>query len=268
MSPAREFWLGIHHPNWLRDTTVPLMVSRVALDRYKTPPKAAGPWFMDSGGFTEIDRNGAWTVPAAQFAFEVARYAGLVGNMRWCSPQDWMCEPHMLKRTGLDVDGHQARTVENLLELRDLAPKLPWVPVLQGWETADYERCMARYADAGVDLAAEPMVGIGSVCRRQDTAAATEIVRMVTDAGIAAHGFGVKVTGLTTYGDLLASSDSMAWSYRARKGQVQLPGCTHRNCANCLTWALEWRKTKVMPLIEDPVGEEAPYAHEEARRSA
>jgi hypothetical protein len=33
----------------------------------------------------------------------------------------------------------------------------------------------------------------------------------------------------------------MAWSYRARRSPA-LPGCTgHRNCANCLRYALAWR---------------------------
>ena len=44
-----------------------------------------------------------------------------------------MCEPFMLAKTGLTVAEHQARTVANYLELRSLAPELPFVPVLQGW---------------------------------------------------------------------------------------------------------------------------------------
>ena len=55
------------------------------------------------------------------------------------------------------------------------------------------------------------------------------------------HGFGIKTTGLHLYGHLLASADSMAWSYAARRAPA-LPGCTgHRNCANCLTYATRWR---------------------------
>ncbi|HYU84194.1 MAG TPA: hypothetical protein VEK80_05265, partial [Kribbellaceae bacterium] len=47
--------------------------------------------------------------------------------------------------------------------------------------------------------------------------------------------------GLARYGDLLTSADSMAWSIDARR-KPHLPGCTgHKNCANCLRYALRWR---------------------------
>jgi hypothetical protein len=149
-----------------------------------------------------------------------------------------MCEPWIVERTGLSIREHQERTVSNYLELRDRGP---FIPVLQGWALDDYEACMSLYADAGVDLAAVPMVGIGSVCRRQDTDEIGRIMLAVHDAGIRAHGFGVKKEGIARYGRLLASADSMAWSYNARKNPP-LPGCRHKNCANCPRWALRWRR--------------------------
>ena len=51
-----------------------------------------------------------------------------------------MCEPHLLKKTGLTVVEHQCRTVQNYLLLRELAPSIPFVPVLQGWKIGDYDR--------------------------------------------------------------------------------------------------------------------------------
>ncbi len=55
------------------------------------------------------------------------------------------------------------------------------------------------------------------------------------------HGFGFKTLGLAAYGHLLASADSMAWSFDAHR-KPALPGCTgHRNCANCLRYAPAWR---------------------------
>jgi hypothetical protein len=41
-------------------------------------------------------------------------------------------------------------------------------------------------------------------------------------------------------GDALVSADSMAWSARARR-EAPLPGHPHKNCANCLEFALLWR---------------------------
>jgi hypothetical protein len=54
------------------------------------------------------------------------------------------------------------------------------------------------------------------------------------------HGFGVKKVGLAKYGHGLASADSMAWSFRARRSPP-LPGCTHKSCSNCVHFALRWR---------------------------
>jgi hypothetical protein len=54
------------------------------------------------------------------------------------------------------------------------------------------------------------------------------------------HGFGVK-TGLAPYADCLASADSLAWSFVARRA-APLPGCSHANCANCLRYAAAWRE--------------------------
>ena len=127
------------------------------------------------------------------------------------------------------------------LELRALAPHLPFIPVVQGWHLADYLACVELYRAAGVDLARVPLTGLGSVCRRQSTGQIAVIVTALACLGLRLHGFGIKTTGLHLYGHLLASADSMAWSYAARRAPA-LPGCAgHRNCANCLTYATAWR---------------------------
>ena len=56
------FYLGTHHPSWLRKTDVPLFVSRRRLAGLKTLPRARGPWALDSGGFQELILHGEWTV--------------------------------------------------------------------------------------------------------------------------------------------------------------------------------------------------------------
>ena len=102
--------------------------------------------------------------------------------------------------------------------------------------------CADLYAAAGIDLAAEPIVGLGSVCRRQATSEIAEIVATFEARGLRLHGFGVKTDGLGDYGDQLASADSMAWSFGPRRRQIRLATCTHRakNCANCPEYALRW----------------------------
>jgi hypothetical protein len=236
-----RFYLGTHHPAWLARLDVPLFVSHRRLRDRRSLPRARAGWALDSGGFTELAMHGGWRTTSAAYAAAVARYAHQIGLLEWAAPQDWMCEPAMLARTGLSVAEHQARTVGNFLELRALAPDLPFIPVLQGWTLDDYLRCLRRYEAAGVDLTAQPLVGLGSVCRRQATSAIAEITRVLAHLGLRLHGFGVKVRGLDQLAGWLTSADSLAWSYYARR-RPPLPGCTgHRNCANCPRWALAWR---------------------------
>ncbi|MGF0320689.1 DUF7221 family queuine tRNA-ribosyltransferase-like protein [Nocardia fluminea] len=56
---------------------------------------------------------------------------------------------------------------------------------------------------------------------------------------------GIKTSGLGAYGDLLDSADSIAWSFRARRSPA-LPGCSHRSCANCRRFAVQWRARPVL----------------------
>jgi len=90
------------------------------------------------------------------------------------------------------------------------------------------------YARAGVDLWAEPLVGVGSICRRQNTPEIAALLQGLASTGLRLHGFGLKLGGLERATPYLTSADSMAWSFAARKrGRPK--------DANCLIWAEEWR---------------------------
>src|SRR5262249_5289546 len=235
-----QFYLGTHHPHWLERTTKPLFVSHRWLKNRKRLPRASNSWVLDSGGFTELSLYGAWQTTPKQYVSAVRRYAEEIGKLEWAAPQDWMCEPFMLAKTGLSVVRHQENTVANYLDLKSLAPNLPFVPVLQGWTLADYHRCVDCYARAGVDLwACHPVVGVGSVCRRQSGGEIHAIMESLARLGLCLHGFGVKTGGLARYAEHLASADSMAWSYEARRSPA-LPDHPHKSCANCLIYALRW----------------------------
>lgn len=169
----------------------------------------------------------------------MARYSEEIGSLDWAAPQDWMCEPWILQKTGLTIYDHQCLTIESFLRLRAKS-KAHVIPVLQGWNLMDYHRHFEMYQQAGIELDTEPTVGIGSVCRRQSTEEIEQIVGSLQ--GLNLHGFGVKTNGLSRYGDKLFSADSMAWSFRARRSEP-LPGCVgHKNCANCIRYAREWRQ--------------------------
>jgi hypothetical protein len=243
---VRTLYLGTHRPTWLRLGGPPLMVSRNTMPT-RTLPVAVVPWVLDSGGFTELSLHGGWRIGATVYAALVQRYVDEIGRLVWAAPQDWMCEPVMLERTGLTVAEHQRRTTANLLDLRTIDATLPIVPVLQGWTLDDYQRHADDYDRAGVDLCAEATVGVGSVCRRQDTDEAVAILSTLCERGLRLHGFGLKAKGIAKAWPYLASADSLAWSYDARRVAARGVCCRRmyrgrpiRSCANCRHYALDW----------------------------
>lgn len=235
------FFLGTHQADWLGKTDVPLFVSRRRLEGRKKLPAASGGWALDSGGFTELGLYGRWKTSPRQYADEAAEWAERIGNLEFAASQDWMCEPVVRAKTGKSVREHQDLSIESYLTLRALAPSVPWLPVLQGWAVDDYLEHVELYARAGVALAEEPRVGVGSVCRRQGTREVLSLFCFLQGLGLSLHGFGVKTKFVkASPAGLLASCDSLAWSSAARR-RPSLPGCRHQSCANCLRFAMDWR---------------------------
>jgi hypothetical protein len=250
---AEDFILGTHRDSWLwRDTPTPCVPRQLLevrrLDRLE---EATGDVMLDSGGFTELGKHGRWTWEVPQYVDFCRQVVAGLRRVIWIAPQDWMCEPFMVAKTGLSVRKHIELTVENGLALRAAAPELPIKYVVQGWAIEDYEYCCSLYEAAGVDLAAESLVGVGSVCRRQSADEIAEVFRVLHGRGLKMHGFGVKTRGFEKYAQYLTSADSLAWSYQARRHQAPMPGCEgrgHINCANCLRWALTWYDRRVAQL--------------------
>ena len=241
------FYLGTHETSWLhrQDVNVPLFVSAVRLRKGRNGlrRRSTHRWALDSGGFTELGRHGGWTISPERYAEETHYWSTQIGSLDWAAPQDWMCEPSMLAETGKTVAEHQSLTIENYLRLTELGG--PFIPVIQGWEFEDYHRHVDQYADAGIDLASSETVGVGSVCRRGQDDEITHILKSLADRGIRCHGFGVRSRAFRRCESFLASADSMAWSFNARKNPP-LDGCTHKHCNNCERWALCWRDRQVV----------------------
>lgn len=134
--------------------------------------------------------------------------------------QDYPCEPEILKEYDRSVQTHQELTLEAAAEavaayedgLIDAEP----VTVLQGWELEDYLHHIDRLREHGV---LTDTVGIGSVCRRHQTARIQRIIRAIRDAlpsRYDLHAFGVKRNILSdaSVRDALASVDTTAWYFR------------------------------------------------------
>ena len=252
--PGVRFHLGVHQPAWLERLACPLFVSNRRLMKYKTLPRAIGPWALDSGAFSEIDLYGRWQTTPAQYAAAVNRYHDEIGGLEWCSPMDWVCEPWMMAKTGLGAQEHLRRTVDSVVELRSMGLKARVIPVLQGWTKGQYVKCAEMYADAGIDLLAEPLVGVGSMCRRQNHLWASWILEDLARLGgrgtplMRLHAFGFKTQGLLLASASISSADSMAWSSAGRYE----PGCspTHKSEANCIRFATWWRSNLLDRLKE------------------
>lgn len=218
------FYLGTHEPTWLSKSHVPLFLSAIRLaGRCKRKlPRARVRWALDSGGYSCLTTHGRHLWTAEEYAALVRKWAEEIGNLDWAAVQDWMTEAEALAATGLTIEEHQRRTVQSYADLKRIAPELPWLPVLQGQSRDDYFRHLEMYAAAGFDLTDGRTVGIGSVCRREDDREAVAIIRELAARGVVLHAFGFKTTGVEKVADVIASSDSLAWSSGARhQGQAR-----------------------------------------------
>ena len=249
-------WLGAPDPSWITGTDTPLFVSHSRLRRLSPAGLPFAPpghrWALDSGAYSFVTTLGGFPDSPAAYVAAVARYDSRIGGLAWASIQDMMTEDDALAATGLTVEAHQLASVRSYVDctaLWDQRPRLrpsPFRAALQGKTPEDYIRCARFYTEHGVDLAAADIVGLGSICRRSNTREIAEVVSAVLDAvpDIRLHGYGVKLAGLKLYGKQLASIDSMAWSYAAKKQRIKGSRCTqfHATCQNCLEWALEWHE--------------------------
>lgn len=266
-----EFYLGVDasflwktDPAWVaavEDAEVALMVSHGRLRRYATLRPAVADWVCDSRGFTELSQYGAWTITPEEYAEALVRYQREIGRLRWASPQDWMCEDEMLAKTGKSVEEHQDLTVASVVRLRELlAGQVHVIPVLQGQTIEQYLACVEKYRAAGIDLTAESVVGLGSVCRRQASSEIRELVEALSALGIRLHGFGVKTDAMDQYGPLLESADSFAWS---KANRHRAGACVHGLVAwerNCPVAALAWREQVLAKLDSSSSPTVAPEA--------
>jgi len=260
--PGVKLYLGTHMPNWLAGSHVPLFVARkrLKLSTRKTLPVATCPWVLDSGGYSELNPRGPgrWTITAYEYAREVRRAVEEIGMLDWAAPMDWMCEPNVLAHTGLTVYEHQFRTIRSYFTLKDIGG--PYVPVLQGWTLDDYLRHVEDYARYGIDLTDEPIVAVGSVCRRGDDDEIVRILDRLHREGLRLHAFGVRTRALERIADALVSADSLSWSYRARRDANDgiVPDHSHprgaKTCSNCLVYAERWYAREQRRLAHTRIG--------------
>ncbi|MGO6879445.1 hypothetical protein ACC734_17040 [Rhizobium ruizarguesonis] len=182
---------------------------------------------IDSGAFSELFLHGRYRHGVGEYAAVLYRlFVDGVVQIRAAVAQDYMCEPFILAKTGLTIEEHQRLTIERydalVAELERLfAGPVPFhiMPVLQGFAPQDYVNHIRMYGDR---LNPGMWAGVGSVCKRQgDPRSIMAVLQAIASErpDLLLHGFGVKITSLLHPGvrALLATADSMAWSYAARK---------------------------------------------------
>ena len=213
-----KFYVGLHQPTDARNFDC----ACISINRLRTrrKPVECPDVLVDSGAFTELLNHGRYRHGVEDYAAQLRRlHDDGVVQITAAVAQDYMCEPVMLDRTGLSIADHQRLTIERYDAL--LACDLPVtiMPVLQGFAPEDYQRHVRAYSDR---LTPGMWVGVGSVCKRQGDPAAIVAVLHAIHAvrpDLRLHGFGVKMTSLLHPGvrEMLATADSMAWSFAARR---------------------------------------------------
>lgn len=174
-------------------------------------------WIMDSGAYSEITNHGRHRLSVGEYAEQCDRWAR-VGDFQRAAIQDYMCEPHVLKITGLTVRDHQRLTIERYDQLRAVTG-VALLPVLQGFQPWEYIEHIEMYEKR---LTQGMWVGVGSVCRRNNRPEIIEDILLCIKRkrpDLRLHGFGLKVTSLRSpiVRQMLYSADSMAWCYAAFK---------------------------------------------------
>jgi hypothetical protein len=211
-----RFFTGLHQPSDARHFDAAFV--SVARLRTRRSDFVVADWIMDSGAFSEVSTHGSYRHDVSEYADQIRRWS-TCGNLLAAVAQDWMCEPWIVKRTGLTVAEHQRLTIERYDALLAEATGVLIMPVLQGYTPEDYVRHLELY---GSRLSRGMWVGVGSICKRNgDPRAVAAVLHAIKQQrpDLHLHGFGLKTQALAhpLVRSLLHTADSMAWSFAARR---------------------------------------------------
>ncbi len=214
-----RFFVGLHQPSDAQHFDA-CFVSVNRLRKRKGPFKVRN-WIMDSGAFSELFLHGHYRESVEEYAAQIRRWKDN-GSLLAAVSQDYMCEPFILKRTGLTVADHQRLTIERYDALLRCETGCYILPVLQGYSPDEYVSHIRQY---GSRLAHGAWVGVGSICKRNASPCLIldVLIAIKTERpDLRLHGFGLKTTALAhgTIRALLETADSMAWSFAARRNNT------------------------------------------------
>lgn len=249
------FFPGLHQPSDAKHFASACISVRRLWGRKK--PLGCPSVMVDSGAFTELNLYGEYRTSVEDYAAELYRlHTEGVVSITVAVAQDYMCEAFMLAKTGMTVADHQRLTIERYDALVKALGSVfsgtcpfPVLPVLQGYSPDDYVRHLRAYGDR---IKSGMWVGVGSVCKRNgDPGAIAAVLKAIKRErpDIRLHGFGVKKTSIADarVRALLDTSDSMAWSYAARK-----QGRSANDWREAMAFARHIEALAAMPSIIQP----------------
>lgn len=241
-----RFFTGLHQPSDAKHFNAAFVsVNRI---RDRKTRFEVGDWIMDSGAFTEVSTHGGYRYSVIEYAAQIRRWKEC-GNLLAAVSQDYMCEPFIIKKTGLSVADHHRLTIERYDALVECNTGVYILPVLQGYAPQDYVDHIRLYGDR---LAEGAWVGVGSICKRNGDIGAIEDVLLAIHherPDLKLHGFGLKTTALSSglVQELLETADSMAWSFAARR-----QGRNGNDWREARDWAIRIEKRHVQPPLFIP----------------
>lgn len=165
--------------------------------------------WLDSGGFTMLNKYG-------DYPFAADEYMNLVARLRphYYASMDYPCEPEISRRLGLQTNFERIiKTIENTRRLSEWDNHVysELVPVIQGYSLDEYKFCIDQYHQAGL---IREYMAVGSMCRRISSDELHRLIPGIYEHAISAsvkrlHFFGLKLDkNLDDLSDLIWSRDS------------------------------------------------------------
>jgi hypothetical protein len=249
---------------YMPDVPVLLPASSWARHDMKAPnlPEHITERAADCGGFVATFKWGDYKYTPEQYVDWLGTFAP-----SWAATMDYCCEPEVLDNEGI-VQERQERTTAMAYHFWEQYKSAPWawVPTIQGWDVADYQRHAHELAPLVAEMQAHYgpssafRVGIGTLCRRASPAMIRRVVSAVADElpGVGLHLWGVKLTlfqsPIAVPGSVV-SVDSAAWNNLFGRGLITArqhyrQGMTQREYTYLV--ALPQYLAKVQTALESP----------------
>lgn len=233
----KQFFLS-GQPSWLQQTDVPISIPWSVLSSRRRFKRSKGPWI--------IGRPVVEMFPNINLPF----YANIVdqcldlGLRHATTP--WYT--HDIQYVP-DMRTLQKQSTENYMRLHDLIPGR-FLPVIHAYSPDDVDFALNIYEAYGALWS--PAVQIKGytpsvhVIRKfalgvlpAERWARRDVVRDICSRGIELHAHGLNWVRLRDLSPYIVSADSDSWRSVGRR--TRMDGCNHKDCANCLRFALSWR---------------------------